>query len=134
MHIILPLFLGVLAVYLWSHSCSLDKASIGINQVQVPYSCHEYLEQVIVLAACAHELMVSQELLHRDTLVWFEALLNIVMSLEQIKEFVSAFLKGLGASLYIWVSRWVEFLLHLVNLEYSISICIQLLEGLSNQA
>lgn len=77
--------------------------------------------------------MIFKEFLNSYCLIWFEALRNIVMRLEEIIEFVSTFLNSLRSILHIWMSSWIKFAFHLINLQNAISVIIKLLESLSNE-
>jgi hypothetical protein len=63
-HIILPLLFGGFAIDRWGDSCWLgDALPLHIDQVEVPNAGHEDLEEVVVVDARGHELVVLEELL-----------------------------------------------------------------------
>jgi hypothetical protein len=49
MHIIFPLLLAVLSIDRWDVTSWLDQTLAGVNQIHIPHSSHEDLEEVIAI-------------------------------------------------------------------------------------
>ena len=126
--LILPLLAAILAPHI-TGLASTEFCLAHRYKIHAPNADKEILKLNVPLEVLIHELMVLAELGASDVLVSAEVVVRVVEGGEHLKECETALLRGLDTANDIRVTLSHKAVLHLVHLEDTVTIGIELVES-----